>query len=102
MENFKKLIQLSPNDNVLVVCQDIAAGDNLTFNKVHYLMEKNIALGHKIASRDISEGEKIIKFNVSIGSASGLIKKGEHVHIHNMKSDFIPTYIIEEQKDEIK
>jgi hypothetical protein len=95
MENSKKLIQLSVNDNVLIVCQNIEAGEILNFDGKAYTIKQAIDLGHKIAARAIVKGESIIKFKVSIGSAIVAIKKGEHVHIHNIKSDFIPTYTVE-------
>jgi hypothetical protein len=98
MENSKKLILLSENDNVLVACQNIGKGELLKYRSHDILVKQTISLGHKIAARDIKAGEKIIKFNVPIGSAKGDIKKGEHVHVHNMKSDFIPTYTIENQE----
>jgi len=102
MENSKKLIQLSKNDNVLVVCQNVAIGDKLQHGHNEYVVNRAISIGHKIASRNIIEGESIRKFNVVIGSATMDIKKGEHVHLHNMKSDFIPTYTIEDQDKKFK
>lgn len=42
--------------------------------------------GHKYAQRDILKGEKIIKYGFAIGIASEDIKKGEHVHSHNLKT----------------
>ena len=42
--------------------------------------------GHKYASCDIKKGEYIIKYSYPIGIATENIKKGEHVHIHNVKS----------------
>ncbi len=42
--------------------------------------------GHKTALRDISAGEDIIKYGYPIGRAVVDIKKGEHVHTHNIKT----------------
>ncbi len=42
--------------------------------------------GHKYAERDIAKGEKIIKYGFPIGYATEDIKKGDHVHSHNMKT----------------
>ena len=42
--------------------------------------------GHKIASRDIRDGEKVIKYGHPIGFATRDIKKGEWVHTHNLRS----------------
>lgn len=42
--------------------------------------------GHKIAIKNISAGEDIIKYGYPIGTASCDIKAGEHVHTHNIKT----------------
>ncbi len=43
--------------------------------------------GHKYAARDIKAGEDIIKYGQPIGHATEDIKKGEHVHTHNVKTN---------------
>lgn len=50
-------------------------------------VEINLENGHKYALRDIAEGENIIKYGCPIGHATQPIKKGEHVHTHNMKTN---------------
>ena len=40
-----------------------------------------IPLGHKIAMVDLKEGDTILKYGHVIS-----IKKGEHVHVHNVKT----------------
>ncbi len=47
----------------------------------------NLENGHKYALRDIAAGEDIIKYGSSIGHATANIKKGEHVHTHNLKTN---------------
>lgn len=46
----------------------------------------NIPYGHKLALGDIAEGELIVKYGEEIGVAVADIKKGAHVHIHNLDS----------------
>lgn len=43
--------------------------------------------GHKYALRDIAEGENVIKYGMPIGHATCAIKKGEHVHVHNVATN---------------
>lgn len=43
--------------------------------------------GHKYADCDIKSGENIIKYGCPIGHATEDIKKGEHVHTHNTKTN---------------
>ena len=45
-----------------------------------------IPLGHKIAMSDLKEGDTIIKYGHDIGKVVKNIKKGEHVHVHNVKT----------------
>ena len=92
MENFRKCIQLAVNDNVLIICTDIKANEILIHSGTEYLVDRDIAIGHKIATKNIAKGGSIIKFSTIIGTATKDIKKGEHVHIHNIKSNFIPIY----------
>ena len=50
-------------------------------------VEINLEDGHKYALLDIPAGENIIKYGNPIGHATEDIKKGEHVHSHNMKTN---------------
>ena len=46
----------------------------------------NIPLGHKIALKDFEEGDTILKYGHDIGKVVASIKKGDHVHVHNVKT----------------
>ena len=50
-------------------------------------VEVSLEDGHKYAVRDIAEGEDVIKYGNPIGHATCDIKKGEHVHTHNLKTN---------------
>ncbi len=50
-------------------------------------VEVNLEDGHKYAIQDIKCGENIIKYGNPIGHATCDIKKGEHIHTHNMKTN---------------
>jgi len=45
-----------------------------------------IPLGHKIALQDFKEGDTILKYGHDIGKVITPIKKGDHVHVHNVKT----------------
>ena len=47
--------------------------------------------------RHIAAGEKVLKYGAPIGSATRDIGQGEHVHLHNMRSDYLPTYTLDEE-----
>jgi hypothetical protein len=88
------LIQLSPNDNVLIVARSLAKGETYEIDGETFILKESLGLGHKIASCDIVIGEKILKYGAPIGSATALIAKGSHVHLQNMKSDYLPTFTL--------
>ena len=77
-----KLIRINQNDNVAVAVEKIDKGAEV--DGLVALIE--IPMGHKIALKDIKEGEDIIKYGQVIGTASADIAKGEHVHSHNMRT----------------
>ena len=43
--------------------------------------------GHKYALRAIAAGENVIKYGMPIGHATKDIAAGEHVHVHNVKTN---------------
>lgn len=89
-------IRLFPSDNILVLVRSLKAGESFEVEGTPRRAEVALALGHKIAATKIAMGEKIIKYGASIGSATLEIQPGEHVHLHNMKSDYLPTFTLEE------
>ena len=48
--------------------------------------KSEIPLGHKIAMLDLKEGDTILKYGHDIGKVVKDIKRGEHVHVHNVKT----------------
>lgn len=88
----KKALKMDENDNVATLTSDVNVG-----NVVDVISKKGdletdvtaknaIPICHKISLIHIGKGEDIIKYASVIGVASKSIKKGEHVHIHNVKS----------------
>lgn len=90
--NDERLLLLSPADNVLVAIRSIERGSTLTIGGQAVQVTERIPLGFKMAARDISTGEKIFKYGAPIGSATCDVSAGSTVHVHNMKSDYLPTY----------
>ena len=46
----------------------------------------DIPIGHKVALKDFEVGDTVIKYNTDIGKVVAPIKKGEHLHVHNVKT----------------
>jgi (2R)-sulfolactate sulfo-lyase subunit alpha len=45
-----------------------------------------VPLGHKIALKDIKNGDTVLKYGHDVGRAVANIGKGRHVHVHNLKT----------------
>jgi altronate dehydratase small subunit len=70
--------------NRLGTGEHIEAKTNLGLIKIELL--DDIPRGHKFALKDIQKNEPIYKFGHVIGIACKNIRKGEHIHIHNIES----------------
>ena len=77
----------------------MAEGERLAVEGELIVLAGRIRLGHKIARRDLAAGEKVLKYGAPIGSMTEPARRGAHVHVRNLKSDYIPTYVIENQAD---
>jgi (2R)-sulfolactate sulfo-lyase subunit alpha len=79
-------------DTVGVATVDIKKGEKAgglfmdTQEEVAVEALKDIPLGHKIALRDHAEGDTVYKYGHDIGKVVAPIQKGDHVHIHNLKT----------------
>jgi (2R)-sulfolactate sulfo-lyase subunit alpha len=61
----------------------VVTADNSAFNMT---AKMDVPIGHKIALTDIKAGDTVIKYGQDIGKAVANIAKGEHVHVHNLKT----------------
>lgn len=76
-----RAIRLHAGDNVIVALADLAAGEALEAGVV---TGGAVPRGHKVATRAIAPGEKVIRYGQIIGAATTAIAPGEHVHTHNL------------------
>ncbi|MDU0355427.1 UxaA family hydrolase [Paraglaciecola aquimarina] len=88
-----KFVLVNKADNVLICCQPVKSGELVVIDNQEYRVNTAIDVGHKMARVAIAKLQKIIRYGVPIGSATADIQAGEHVHMHNMKSDYIPSHI---------
>lgn len=76
----------------VVVVETVKAGMELTGwvmetdETVHIEANHDIPIGHKVALKDFAEGDTIIKYGHDIGKVVATIKRGDHVHVHNVKT----------------
>ena len=84
-------IRLHSEDDVVIARIEIPTGTLVAKEKVAAVV--TIPAGHKLAVRDIAQGQPVRRYNQIIGFATRLIKAGEHVHVHNIAmGDFARDY----------
>jgi len=47
---------------------------------------QDIPLGHKVALKDMAVGDTVIKYGIDIGKVVQPITRGQHAHVHNIKT----------------
>jgi len=76
----------------VVVVEGLKAGQEITGwvmkedRTIAIKINDDIPIGHKVALQDYAKGDTIIKYNTDIGKVIAPIKKGEHLHVHNVKT----------------
>lgn len=75
------IIKLNAKDNIAVAPMNIPSGSEINST---LKAQTNIPFGHKISLEDIKKGDLIYKYGQIIGIAFEEIKKGSHVHSHNL------------------
>ena len=85
------LLLLHPDDNILVARRDIAAGERVEIDGESISMPAAIELGHKLARRALAADTRVLKYGAPIGSMKVAASRGEHVHLHNLRSDYLPS-----------
>lgn len=75
-------LTVHPDDNVATLL-DFSVEDRATQDGLS--LAAPIPFGHKVALRPIHAGQAVIKYGVSIGTATQDIETGAHVHVHNCR-----------------
>lgn len=86
-------IRLTPGDNVAVCCRTVEPGERIMVDGYELEITEQVALGHKLAVMPLRIGDKVIKYGMSIGSMTQGAPAGGWVHMHNMKSDYMPAHL---------
>jgi hypothetical protein len=85
------LLLLHPDDNILVARRDISAGELVEMDGEKFAIPVAVELGHKLARRALEADTRVLKYGAPIGSMKVAVARGEHVHLHNLRSDYLPS-----------
>ncbi len=81
------ILKIHPSDNVVVAIQPQAKGSIISVDGVNITVIEDVPAGHKIAIRDIEEGENVIKYGFPIGHAKESKKSGSWMNENNIKTN---------------
>jgi len=98
--NDSGVLYLAPGDNIAVATSELPAGTEVEVAGARLKLLSGVDIGHKFSVHAIKSGERVVKYGAPIGSASADIAPGEYVHIHNLNSDYLPSYTLEPVRDE--
>jgi (2R)-sulfolactate sulfo-lyase subunit alpha len=76
----------------VVVVEGLTAGTDMLGvvtaddSSFHLESRMDVPIGHKVALTDIKRGDTVWKYGQDIGKAVADIAKGDHVHVHNLKT----------------
>ena len=80
-------------DNVgVVVVEDLKAGTDMLCvvteddSDFRLSLLQDVPIGHKVALQDLAPGDTVIKYGHDIGRIVAPVRRGEHVHVHNLKT----------------
>ncbi len=87
MKNYQKILQIHPNDNILVALTDLKKGNQILFEDRLYVLQNDIAAKHKFAKIDFVKGASIFMYGVLVGKATKGILKGGLISTSNIVHD---------------
>lgn len=79
-------IFLHPDDNICVATRLIPSGKEVAAGSSSVRATADVRLGHKMAVRQIPQGEAVLKYGQVIGFATRHIEPGDWVHTHNLSA----------------
>lgn len=97
-------IRINPIDNVVIALKDFSKGEIIQVDVSQITLINDVPKGHKIAIVPIKRNENIIKYGDPIGHALQVISAGEHVHVHNLKTNLsgTVTYSFNQKLNELR
>ncbi len=87
---------LHPDDNTLVARANAPEGMKVETESGVVALARMIPMAHKIARCPIAAGETVLKYGMPIGVATMPIAAGDHVHVHNIRSAYTPTVVLQD------
>ena len=97
-----RCIHINDDDNIAIVVEDVPSGAQVEYQDVFVVAVTAVPRFNKIALENIPEGAKVRRYGLPIGVASRDILRGEFVHVHNLRSAWIPTFTREQDSQNVQ
>ncbi|MBQ9589953.1 MAG: altronate dehydratase [Butyrivibrio sp.] len=83
-----RFLQIHPEDNVVVCLEPMAKGETITLSDGREVTAvEDVPAGHKMAVKNISNGDNVVKYGYAIGHSTEDISIGRWVHTHDIKTN---------------
>lgn len=93
MTRLPQLLVHDHRDNVgVIVVENLTAGTDILGvvtednSEIRAVCNQDVPIGHKVALCDLAVGDAVIKYGQDIGKVVKPIRRGDHVHTHNLKT----------------
>jgi len=76
----------------VVVVEGVKSGTAMTGwimdedRMINVQAQQDIPIGHKVALKDMVDGDTVWKYGIDMGKVVAPIKTGQHAHVHNIKT----------------
>ncbi|SEW52649.1 UxaA family hydrolase [Chitinophaga arvensicola] len=80
----QKVLQVHPQDNVLVALQDLSRGETVGYNGKVYTMQENIPAKHKFNTAQLEKDDAVYMYGVLVGRAQQSIPAGSRIAVENV------------------
>lgn len=89
---FDRFLLLAPEDNILICVQSVPRGEVVEIEGATVALREAIDVGHKVARVPLAAGDKVLRYGFPIGTMTAAAAPGDHVHNHNLVSDYLPAH----------
>lgn len=79
----KRYLQINEKDNVVVALENFETGDKLDLNNTQIDLLEPVQVKHKIAIKNLDEGDLIKMYGLTVGKAKSPIFKGNRISTEN-------------------
>lgn len=81
----QKILQISPEDNVIVALQDLQIGEVIHFKNNAYTILEPIPAKHKFYMKDMGIGDPVFMYGVLAGKVTQSVKSGSRMSTSNLQ-----------------